>query len=74
MVMHCIIDGYSRFVLGNRDHDNNCGARVLRLLLDVIAPHGCPSHMHGDHSFENIEVAIYMEVNGTSRGSFIWGQ
>jgi hypothetical protein len=23
MLMHCIIDGYSRFVLGIRVHDNN---------------------------------------------------
>jgi hypothetical protein len=49
-----------------------CGARVLRLLLNVIATHGYPSRMHGDHGVENIEVAVYMEeVNGAGRGSFI---
>ncbi|KAK7013555.1 hypothetical protein R3P38DRAFT_2546137 [Favolaschia claudopus] len=75
MVIHCIIDGYSRFVLGIRVHDNNRGASVLQLLLDVISTHGRPSRMRGDHGVENIEVTIYMEeVNGTGRGSFIWGR
>ncbi|KAK6980543.1 hypothetical protein R3P38DRAFT_3334209 [Favolaschia claudopus] len=75
MVIHCIIDGYSRFVLGIRVHDNNRGASVLQLLLDVISTHGRPSRMRGDHGVENIEVTIYMEeVNGTGRGSFIWGK
>lgn len=75
MVIHCIIDGYSRFVLGIRVHDNNRGASVLQLLLDIIATHGCPSRMRGDHGVENIEVAIYLEeVNGSGRGSFIWGR
>ncbi|KAK6966877.1 nitrite transporter NirC [Favolaschia claudopus] len=75
IVIHCIIDGYSRFVLGNRVHNNNRGASVLRLLLDVIALHGCPSRMRGDHGVENIEVAVYMEeVRGSGRGSFIWGR
>ncbi|KAK6995573.1 hypothetical protein R3P38DRAFT_3407633 [Favolaschia claudopus] len=75
IVIHCIIDGYSRFVLGIRVHNNNRGASVLRLLLDVIALHGCPSRMRGDHGVENIEVAEYMErVKGSGRGSFIWGR
>ncbi|KAK6984522.1 hypothetical protein R3P38DRAFT_3425221 [Favolaschia claudopus] len=75
MVIHCIIDGYSRFVLGIRVHDNNRGASVLQLLRDVIATHGRPSRMRGDHGVENIEVAIYMEeMNGSGRGSFIWGR
>ncbi|KAK7006659.1 hypothetical protein R3P38DRAFT_3601324 [Favolaschia claudopus] len=55
IVIHCIIDGYSRFVLGIRVHNNNRGASVLRLLLDVITLHGCPSRMRGDHGVENIE-------------------
>ncbi|KAK6977130.1 hypothetical protein R3P38DRAFT_2560206 [Favolaschia claudopus] len=75
IVIHCIIDGYSRFILGIRVHNNNRGASVLRLLLDVITLHGCPSRMRGDHGVENIEVAVYMEeVKGPGRGSFIWGR
>ncbi|KAK6969559.1 nitrite transporter NirC, partial [Favolaschia claudopus] len=63
IVIHCIIDGYSRFILGIRVHNNNRGASVLRLLLDVIT------------GVENIEVAVYMEeVKGPGRGSFIWGR
>ncbi|KAJ7488564.1 hypothetical protein B0H11DRAFT_2406659, partial [Mycena galericulata] len=45
MVIHCIIDGYSRFVLGIRVHDNNRGASVLQLFMDAITNHGCPSRM-----------------------------
>ncbi|KAJ7501271.1 hypothetical protein B0H11DRAFT_1713617, partial [Mycena galericulata] len=47
MVIHCIIDGYSRFVLGIRVHDNNRGTSVLQLFLDAITMHGCPSRMRG---------------------------
>ncbi|KAJ6595988.1 hypothetical protein B0H10DRAFT_1888802, partial [Mycena sp. CBHHK59/15] len=45
IVIHCFIDGYSRFVLGIRVHDNNRGASVLQLLMDVVATHGCPSRI-----------------------------
>ncbi|KAJ6526046.1 hypothetical protein B0H19DRAFT_1042286, partial [Mycena capillaripes] len=62
MVIHCIIDGYSRFVLGIRVHDNNRGASVLQ--LDVIAMHGCPSRMRGDHGVENIERLWYDVTHG----------
>lgn len=75
IVIHCIIDGYSRFVLGIRVHNNNRGASVLQLFMDAIALYGRPSRVRGDHGVENIEVAIYMEeVNGSGRGSFIWGR
>lgn len=75
MVIHCFIDGYSRFVLGIRVHDNNRGASVLQLFRDIVSTHGCPSRLRGDHGVENIEVAIYIEeLNGTGRGSFIWGR
>ncbi|KAJ7136327.1 hypothetical protein C8R43DRAFT_894051, partial [Mycena crocata] len=49
MVIHCFIDGYSRFVLGIRVHDNNRGASVLQLFQDIIATHGRPSRVRGDH-------------------------
>ncbi|KAJ7752190.1 hypothetical protein DFH07DRAFT_745091, partial [Mycena maculata] len=45
MVIHCFIDGYSRFVLGIRVHDNNRGASVLQLFRHIIETHGCPSRM-----------------------------
>jgi hypothetical protein len=75
MVIHCIIDGYSRFVLGIRVHNNNQAASVLRLFDDAVAAHGMPSRMRGDHGVENVEVARRMEaVKGVGRGSFIWGR
>lgn len=75
MVIHCFIDGYSRFVLGIRVHDNNRGASVLQLFQDAIATHGRPSRVRGDHGVENIEVAIFIEeLNGSGRESFIWGR
>ncbi|KAK7050085.1 hypothetical protein R3P38DRAFT_2504292 [Favolaschia claudopus] len=75
IVIHCFIDGYSRFVLGIRVHNNNRGASVLALLQDIIATHGTPSRIRGDHGVENIEIAIYIEeLNGSGRGSFIWGR
>jgi hypothetical protein len=75
MVIHCIIDGYSRFILGIRVHNNNQAASVLKLFDDAVAAHGMPSHMRGDHGVENVEVARRMEaVKGVGRGSFIWGR
>lgn len=75
IVIHCIIDGYSRFVLGIRVHNNNRAASVLRLFLDSIQLNGLPSRMRGDHGVENVDVARYMEEQrGADRGSFIWGR
>jgi transposase InsO family protein len=75
MVIHCFIDGYSRFVLGICVQDNKRGASVLELLREAVKKHGCPSRTRGDHGVENTEVAIFMEeTNGSGRGSFIWGR
>ena len=75
MVIHCIIDGFSRFVLGIRVHDNNRAASVLKLFEDVVEMHGMPSCMRGDHGVENVAVARWMEeVKVVERGSFIWGR
>jgi hypothetical protein len=76
IVIHCFIDGFSRFVLGIRANNNNRASTVLDLFLsDVVGVHGVPSRVRGDHGWENIEVAQYMEViRGPGRGSYIWGR
>ncbi|KAJ7433788.1 hypothetical protein FB451DRAFT_1064009, partial [Mycena latifolia] len=60
MVIHCFIDGYSRFVLGIRVHDNNRGASVLQLFQDIIMMHGCPSRLRGDHG-----MRLFRSVHNT---------
>ncbi|KAK7059575.1 hypothetical protein R3P38DRAFT_3303414 [Favolaschia claudopus] len=48
---------------------------LIRYKIDIIAMHGTPSRIRGDHGVENIEIAIYIEeLNGSGRGSFIWGR
>ncbi|KAI0368680.1 hypothetical protein BV20DRAFT_947886 [Pilatotrama ljubarskyi] len=45
LVNHCFVDGYSRFVLGIRVHNNNRSATVLTLFLECVAKHGIPSRV-----------------------------
>ena len=74
-VIHCFVDGYSRFVTGIRVHPNNRAASVLQLFLASVRRHGIPSRVRGDHGTENLRVAEWMEhVRGVSRGSYIWGR
>ncbi|KAJ7756663.1 hypothetical protein B0H16DRAFT_1826155, partial [Mycena metata] len=54
----------TRFVLGIRVHNNNRSASVLQLLMDLIAEHGRPSRIRGDHGVENIERLWYDVTHG----------
>lgn len=75
LVIHCFVDGYSRYVLGIRVHNNNRSATVLSLFLDAVSKHGTPSRVRGDHGTENLGVARWMEERrGVDRGSYIWGR
>ncbi len=75
IVIHCIIDGFSRFVLGIGVHNNNRAATVLQLFMHACDEHGVPSRVRADHGVENVDVARFMEdVRGQNRGSFIWGR
>ena len=76
IVIHCFIDGYSRYVLAIQASNNNKGSTVLDLFVrGVVETHGVPSRVRGDHGVENIEVAKYMEnIRGQDRGSYIWGR
>jgi hypothetical protein len=45
--------------------------------MDAAAVHGVPSRVRGDHGWENILVAEWMEGPngpGPNRGSYIWGK
>jgi hypothetical protein len=75
IVIHCFIDGHSRFVTGIGAHNNNRGSTVLVLFHGARQRHGDPSRVRGDHGVENIMVAQWMEDNkGSERGSYIWGK
>ena len=75
IVIHCFVDGYSRFVTGIRAHTDNRAMTVLTLFLEAIERHGVPSRVRGDHGTENVRVAEWMEEHrGLNRGSYIWGR
>jgi len=75
MVIHCFIDGKSRYVTGIRVSNNNRATTVFDLFQEVICNHGVPSRVRGDHGTENLMVAQWMEENmGLDQGSYIWGR
>ena len=75
IVIHGFIDGKTRFVVGLRAHNNNRADTVLHFFKDILAVHGCPSRVRGDHGVENARVADFMEETmGPNRGSYIWGR
>ena len=77
IVIHGFIDGFSRLIVGMRANPDNTPETVLRLFLDAIEEHGCPSRCRGDHGWENILVAAFMESEdgqGPNRGSYIFGR
>jgi hypothetical protein len=74
IVIHCFIDGKTRFIVGIRASTNNRSVTVLTLFEEATVLHGWPSRVRGDHGVENIKVAERMEeVRGRGRGSYIWG-
>ncbi|KAF7366284.1 hypothetical protein MSAN_00884600 [Mycena sanguinolenta] len=74
IVIHCFIDGWTRFIVGIRASTNNRSTTVLDLFEQAAALHGWPSCVRGDHGVENVKVAERMEqVRGPGRGSYIWG-
>lgn len=75
-MIHCFIDGYSRFVLAIQANNNNRASTVKDLFVNkVVNVHGRPSRVRGDHGTENLQVAAYMEeYGGPDRGSYIWGR
>ncbi|PPR03768.1 hypothetical protein CVT24_007511 [Panaeolus cyanescens] len=74
IVIHGIIDGYSRKITGLRASTSNSAATVADLFMDAIIAHGVPSRVRGDRGGENRDVSIAMiKLRGKNRGSFMWG-
>ena len=68
IVIHGIIDGFSRFILGLRAADNNKARTVLNLFEDAVASiDGTPRMLRTDKGGENIEAAEYMILHAGSR-------
>ncbi|KAK7041382.1 hypothetical protein R3P38DRAFT_3260940 [Favolaschia claudopus] len=75
IVIHCFIDGKSRFITGIHAVNNNRAQTVLDLFLYAVSRYGTPSRARGDHGTENILVAAWMEEQrGSGRGSYILGR
>ncbi|PPQ79285.1 hypothetical protein CVT26_001058 [Gymnopilus dilepis] len=75
IVIHGIVDGYSRKVTGLRASTSNSSKVVAALFIDAIQAHGIPSRVRGDRGGENKDVSILMILlRGVKRGSFSWGK
>ncbi|PPQ76330.1 hypothetical protein CVT24_008496 [Panaeolus cyanescens] len=74
IVIHGMIDGYSRKIMGLRASTSNSAETVASLFLDAVNEHGVPSRVRGDRGGENRDVSIAMiMLRGSNRGSFMWG-
>lgn len=75
IVIHCFVDGFSRYILGLRAHDNNRAQTVLDLFLTrVVESAGLPDKVRGDHGVENLKVAEYMRRrHGPENKPYLWG-
>ncbi|KAH0835633.1 hypothetical protein J3R83DRAFT_9382 [Lanmaoa asiatica] len=74
-VIHGIIDGFCRTVVGLHANTDNRAQMVLALFLTAIEEYGTPSRVRGDRGGENIDVAVWMiEHRGHNRSSFLWGR
>ncbi|KAL0056980.1 hypothetical protein AAF712_016403 [Marasmius tenuissimus] len=73
-VIHGIVDGYGRDVMGLHASTNNRAGTVLQVFHGAVEHYGTPSRTRGDYGTENKLVALYMILTrGANRGSFIWG-
>ncbi|XP_055356937.1 uncharacterized protein LOC129602024 [Paramacrobiotus metropolitanus] len=74
IVVHGIIDGYSRFVVSLLAATNNRASTVLQAFVNACASSGVPSRVRTDCGGENFGVARWMEhYMGPNRGSIIRG-
>lgn len=89
IVIHGFTDGYDRMVsncttviyffnppqiTGMQVSSSNTAQTVLKLFLDIIKVHGCPSRVRGDRGSENVDLCTWMIMyRGPNRASFMWG-
>ncbi|ESK83118.1 hypothetical protein Moror_6050 [Moniliophthora roreri MCA 2997] len=73
-VIHGIIDGFCRTVVGLQASTNNRASTVLKVFAKAVEAFGWPSRMCGDCGGENKKVAVVMiHMCRLNRGSFMWG-
>ena len=61
-------------ITGMKVSTSNTAQTVLKLFLEIIKEHGCPSRVHGDRGSENVDLCTWMIMyRGPNRGSFMWG-
>lgn len=64
MLIHCAIDGYSRFITFFRCSDNNRSATSLEVFNEGTCTFSMPKHIRTDHGWEDIGVgAAYGNEN-----------
>ncbi|KAK1218916.1 hypothetical protein PQX77_014961 [Marasmius sp. AFHP31] len=74
IVIHGIIDGFCRTIVGLRASTNNRASTVLAVFADAVESFGTPSRVRGDRGGENRRVAsVMIKMRGLKRGSFMWG-
>ncbi|EEB95460.1 hypothetical protein MPER_05571, partial [Moniliophthora perniciosa FA553] len=75
IVIHGIIDGFCRTVVGLQASSNNQASTVLGVFAAAVQQYGWPSRMRGDRGGENKKVAVVMiRMRGLNRASFMWGK
>lgn len=75
MVIHGVIDGFSRCIVYLRCSNNNRAQTVLKEFLEAVGQFGMPSHVRSDLGVNNYKVAQFMiERRGMNRGSVITGR
>lgn len=74
-MIHGCIDGYSRMIIYLKCETSIQAEPVLQLFTNAVNDYGLPSRVRSDHGYENILVAVLMNlIRGLNRGSHITGK
>ena len=73
LVIHALIDGFSRTITYITCADNNRAQTVLELFREAVSTFGLPDHVRTDHGGENIDVWRYMLASHNDQSCVITG-
>ena len=74
IVIHGVIDGYSRLIVYLNASSNNKAYTVLQLFVNGVQQYNLLSRVRTDMGMENVEVArMMLDRRGLNRGSIITG-